>query len=375
MTRATARRQVKTEQQDAREDFSQHLLAWFDLHGRKHLPWQQQPTPYPIWVSEIMLQQTQVSSVIPYYQRFMSHFPDLESLATAPLDEVLRCWSGLGYYARARNLHKTAGIIQRNFHGRIPDDPATLQSLPGIGRSTAAAILALSTNQRHTILDGNVKRVLCRYHAVPGWPGQTVVSKHLWTLAEQHTPARRVADYTQAIMDLGATLCTRGKPRCADCPLGSDCQARQQDRVSDYPQPRPRRTLPHRSVAMLILHDQTSGSVLLEKRPPTGIWGGLWSLPEYPCASYDEQLLRQWCREQFLCEVNIQEHWPLLKHRFTHFQLNIQPLLIRCDGPPTAVMEDDQRLWYNVHQIHRQALATPARRLLEHFIAVQGELE
>ena len=205
------------------DKFSQRLLKWYDRHGRHDLPWQTRPTPYRVWVSEIMLQQTQVATVIPYYQRFVKRFPDIQSLTAAEMDEVLHHWSGLGYYARGRNLHKAAGIIMRENGGLFPQTLDEVMALPGIGRSTAAAILALSGNQRHAILDGNVKRSLCRFHGIEGYPGARAVEKRLWELAEAHTPDRRIADYTQAIMDLGATLCTRGKPACGDCPMRSDC--------------------------------------------------------------------------------------------------------------------------------------------------------
>ena len=232
-----------------------------------------------------MLQQTQVATVIPYYRRFMQAFPELHTLASAPLDRVLEHWSGLGYYSRARNLHKAAGIIADEHGGQFPDEFEQLMALPGIGRSTAGAILAQALDQRHAILDGNVKRVLCRYHAVDGWPGTTTVQKQLWQFAEQHTPDKRIADYTQAMMDLGATLCTRASPQCAQCPLQSDCEANVTDQVKQYPLPRPRKKLPVKAARLLILTDAASGSILLEKRPPTGIWGGLWSLPEAAVSS------------------------------------------------------------------------------------------
>ncbi|MCP4701168.1 MAG: A/G-specific adenine glycosylase, partial [Gammaproteobacteria bacterium] len=208
-------------------DFSARLLAWFDLHGRKDLPWQQNPAPYRVWVSEIMLQQTRVNTVIPYFQRFMRHFPDVRSLAAASQDEVLHLWTGLGYYARARNLHRAAQQVCAKYNGILPEELEKMMELAGIGRSTAGAILALAHGQRQSILDGNVKRVLCRYYAIEGRPGETATQRKLWTLAEQHTPLQRVAEYTQAIMDLGAALCTRNKPQCGDCPLAADCRAHQ----------------------------------------------------------------------------------------------------------------------------------------------------
>ena len=217
------------------------MIAWFAQHGRKDLPWQQDPTPYRVWVSEIMLQQTQVRTVIPYYQRFMQAFPDLRALAAAPLDQVLHHWSGLGYYARARNLHRAAQRIRDDHAGRFPEDIEVVMRLPGIGRSTAGAVLSLACGQRHAILDGNVKRVLARFHAVEGWPGKTAVLEQLWALAEAATPQRDVAAYNQAMMDLGATLCRRGTPECPSCPLQSDCRACKLGRQSEFPAPRPRR--------------------------------------------------------------------------------------------------------------------------------------
>ena len=353
-------------------DFSAALLAWFDRHGRKDLPWQVDPTPYRVWVSEIMLQQTQVATVIPYYQRFMASFPHVERLAAAPLDEVLQHWAGLGYYARARNLHRSARIIQQEHQGTFPDTLDGLQALPGIGRSTAAAILALSGGQRHAILDGNVKRVLSRFHAIDGWPGAPRVTRALWALAEGHTPRRRVADYTQAIMDLGATLCTRARPRCQDCPLAGGCQARLQNRVADYPAPRPRRDKPGKATTMLILTNG-AGEVLLEKRPPTGIWGGLWSLPEYPREAPDPEAVRAWCRQELGCEIEIRAQWPAVRHSFTHFHLTITPLLAHSLRRVSGIMEGERRVWYNVAQFQHRALAAPVKRLLEELHTRQGE--
>ncbi len=258
--------------------FSAALLDWYDHHGRRDLPWQSEPTPYRVWVSEIMLQQTQVSTVIPYYRRFMQSFPDVAALAAAGQDQVLHHWSGLGYYARARHLHAAAQRVVQS-GGAFPDTLEAVMALPGVGRSTAGAILALACAQRHPILDGNVKRVLARFHAVDGWPGQATVQKRLWQLAEMYTPHARVAHYTQAIMDLGATLCTRGRPDCGQCPVRSGCAAHGSSRQADYPAPRPARILPVRTVTMLLLGNQAS-ELLLERRPPTGIWGGLWSFPE-----------------------------------------------------------------------------------------------
>ena len=257
-------------------DFAQRLLAWYALHGRHDLPWQQDRSPYRVWVSEIMLQQTQVGTVIPYFQRFMEQFPTVVALADAPLDEVLHHWSGLGYYARARNLHKAAREICERHVGEFPRDARALEALPGIGRSTAAAILAQSFGLRHAILDGNVKRVLARYHAVEGWPGRTEVLARLWAYAEQHTPSEDVSHYTQAIMDLGATLCTRSRPLCLHCPVGAHCAARIQGQPTRYPGRKPKKDLPRRATRMLLIREPAEQAVLLLKRPPTGTGSDSW---------------------------------------------------------------------------------------------------
>lgn len=340
--------------------FQQRLLTWFATAGRKDLPWQQNPTPYRVWISEIMLQQTQVATVIPYYQRFMSRFADVTQLAKASQDEVLQHWSGLGYYARGRNLLKTANIIVNDYRGQFPTDRECLQQLPGIGRSTAAAILALSANQPQAILDGNVKRVLTRLHAIDGWPGTAAVQQQLWQLAEDYTPTQQAAAYTQAIMDLGATLCTRSKPRCHACPVASLCQAHRLQRTRDYPTSKPRRSLPLRTTTMLVLHNPQA-QILLERRPPSGIWGGLWSLPE--CEAVTDVDICQWAQEQLGCAINITHRADLVHHTFTHFKLAIRPVaaqLIR----PTTVMDEAQRVWYNFDQIESRGMATPVKRLL-----------
>ncbi len=259
--------------------FNSAVLAWFERHGRKDLPWQQGLSPFRVWVSEIMLQQTQVATVIPYYQRFMTRFPDLQSLATAPIDAVLHHWSGLGYYARARNLHKTAQMIQHQYQGVFPSSVASLCELPGIGRSTAGAICSIAYQQPAAILDGNVKRVLSRVHAFEGWPGNARVAKQLWEYAETYTPVERTGEYNQAMMDLGATLCLRSKPLCPACPVSQQCKAFQQGNQQDYPGKKPKRKQPVKQVQMLMIQNPR-GELLLQHRPPQGIWGGLWSFPE-----------------------------------------------------------------------------------------------
>lgn len=341
------------------DKFSQRVLDWFDAHGRKQLPWQENPTPYRVLISEIMLQQTQVATVIPYYQRFMERFPDLRRLADAELDEVLRLWAGLGYYARARHLHRTARILCERHGGTMPLDIAILQQLPGVGRSTAGAILALAAGQRQPILDGNVKRLLARFRAVEGWPGQSRVQTTLWEWAEHYTPVQRVADYTQAIMDLGAMICTPRRPRCLACPLADSCAAHAQGREIAYPEPKPRRELPVRATRMLLLRT-IGGEVLLERRPPVGVWGGLWSFPECPL----EADIAAWCQEQLGLTVVVKPPWGMIRHNFSHFQLDITPVPALVSGLIGMVMEGERFLWYNPSDPTDRGVATPVKRLL-----------
>ncbi|MFO1420188.1 MAG: A/G-specific adenine glycosylase [Candidatus Competibacteraceae bacterium] len=340
-------------------EFGRRVLEWFDAHGRKQLPWKENPTPYRVWVSEIMLQQTQVATVIPYYRRFMERFPDIPALADAEPDEVLRLWAGLGYYARARHLHQAARVLRDRHGGRVPLDIAAVRSLPGIGRSTAGAILTLSAGQRHPILDGNVKRLLARYAAVEGWPGQPRVQAMLWDLAERHLPAERVADYTQAIMDLGALICTPRRPRCEACPLAEGCVARARGRTGDYPAPKPRRELPVRATRMLLVRAEED-EVLLERRPPVGIWGGLWSFPECP----PEANVADWCRERLGLAVAVGQPWSVLRHSFSHFHLDITPVPVVVASSGGVVMEGERFVWYNTRQPDDRGVAAPVRRLL-----------
>jgi A/G-specific adenine glycosylase len=319
---------------------SSRLLAWFDAHGRHDLPWQRDRTPYSVWVSEIMLQQTQVGTVIPFYERFMQRFPTVAALAAAPLDDVLSHWAGLGYYARARNLWRAARIVAAEHGGELPAAFDELHALPGIGRSTAGAILAQAHNLRWPILDGNVKRVLARYHAVPGWPGSPAVANDLWRHAEAHTPHERVADYTQAIMDLGATLCARARPACTVCPLASDCAAARSGTQALYPAPRPKRERPQRHVAVLVVR-APDGRVLLERRPVRGIWGGLYSLPELPA----EDSPRGWCARMLGAAVAAERPLVTIEHSFTHFDLDLAPSLIELEAEPSAVMDRDDWHW------------------------------
>jgi len=342
--------------------FAARLLGWHARHGRHDLPWQKRRTPYRVWVSEIMLQQTQVATVIPYYARFMARFPTLRALADAPLDEVLHLWTGLGYYARARNLHKAAQLIRDRHAGRFPKDLATVQGLPGIGRSTAGAILALATDQRHPILDGNVKRVLTRHGAVAGWPGDKKVEARLWTLAEALTPRRRVAEYTQAIMDLGATLCARSQPRCGECPVAADCRARRLGSQKRFPASKPRKAMPVRSTRMLLL--LSGDSVFLERRPPAGIWGGLWGFPEI-AADADP---RDWVRARFGAAPRSVRARPTLRHTFSHFHLDIEPLEITLPSA-TAVHDGEANRWQALGKPARLGLAAPVKRLLDGLVS------
>jgi len=335
------------------------LLDWFDHYGRHDLPWQDPRDAYRVWVSEIMLQQTQVSTVIPYFTRFMQRFPTARALADAPLNEVLHHWTGLGYYARARNLHRAAQIIRDEHAAQFPLDYDTLIALPGIGRSTAGAILAQAFAQRHAILDGNVKRVLTRLHAIAGWPGEKMVENQLWQLAELHTPTQRIADYTQAIMDLGATVCRRSKPRCGECPLQSHCAAHAEGRVAEFPGKKPRKATPVRSTTMLVLLDPNGDGVLLEQRPPTGIWGGLWSFPECPSDSDPVQ----WSREQLQLQIQDLQTLPSLRHTFSHFHLDITPVLARAVS--AGIMDSPRHIWYNSSRSAARGFPAPVKRLLD----------
>ncbi len=350
--------------------FAARLLAWWDMHGRKDLPWQSQRTAYRVWVSEIMLQQTQVATVIGYFQRFTARFPDVESLAAASQDEVLHHWAGLGYYARGRNLHRAAQTICAQFNGELPPTPAELAALPGIGRSTANAIDALARDGRSPILDGNVKRVLARWGGINGWPGNSEVESRLWQISADVLPEARLADYTQAIMDLGATLCTRSKPDCTNCPLNTDCVAARTDQTTTLPTPRPKRDLPEREISMWVV--VCEGATLLQLRPPSGIWGGLWGFPESATvpaqAIHDRQTA---VLEQLGLARAIQEPptpLPTFTHAFTHFRLRIEPLLVQLPGciseQHSRLAEPDQFMWYRGGE-QRVGLSAVVTRVLE----------
>ncbi len=345
------------------QTFSARLLAWFKQHGRKDLPWQQNPTAYRVWVSEIMLQQTQVATVIPYFERFMARFPDVATLAAATQDEVLHYWAGLGYYARGRNLHKAAQVICEAHEGGFPKRLDEVVALPGIGRSTAGAILSLALKQHHPILDGNVKRVLARHGAVDGWPGAPAVEKILWQLALARTPKKSTAAYTQAIMDLGATVCRRSKPLCGECPLSADCMALAAALVDQLPTPKPRKKLPLRKGVLLVLKNEV-GELLLQRRPPAGIWGGLWCFPERPEAVADEAL-NEWCRKALGCDLTQVESGAVQRHTFSHYHFEVTPLYAHAEVVESVVMDDDSRLWYNPASIAALGLAAPVRRIIE----------
>jgi len=335
--------------------FPDRVLDWYDQHGRKDLPWQRAGA-YCVWVSEIMLQQTQVATVIPYYERFMQSFPEIKALADADIDAVLAHWSGLGYYARARNLHKAAIVVRDDHAGCFPEAFEDVVALPGIGKSTAGAILSLAFGARHPILDGNAKRVLARHEAIPGWPGKTSVANELWAIADRYTPGQRTAAYTQAIMDLGATLCGRTKPRCEACPVAADCLALEIGTIADYPGRKPKKDKPLQRTTMVLAVQ--GESLYLERRPPAGIWGGLWSLPEV-----NGDTVGDWCQERF--EGNgTQEKWGPLRHSFSHYDLDIHPVVVRVDKTSRKVADGDNSTWYRLDTVLPGGVATPVQKLI-----------
>ena len=341
------------------EQFSSAVLEWYDRNGRHDLPWQQDINPYRVWVSEIMLQQTQVSTVLNYFDRFMAALPTVQALAEAPEDEVLHLWTGLGYYTRARNLQKTAKIVMAEHGGEFPHDVEKLVELPGIGLSTAGAIASISMGLRAPILDGNVKRVLARYTAQEGYPGEPKVAKALWATAERLTPQTRVNHYTQAMMDLGATLCTRSKPSCLLCPLEKSCEAHMLGLEIRYPVPKPRKAVPQRATLMPLLANR-EGAILLYRRPSSGLWGGLWSLPQLDDLSDLNHLA-----DQHALHLGARRQLPALTHTFSHFQLAIDPWLVQVEQTAHHVAEADW-LWYNLATPPRLGLAAPVKKLLQH---------
>ncbi|MEX3965554.1 A/G-specific adenine glycosylase [Paraburkholderia sp. EG286B] len=347
--------------------FAPRLIAWQREHGRHDLPWQNTRDPYRIWLSEIMLQQTQVSTVIPYYARFLERFPTVEALAAAPDDDVMALWAGLGYYSRARNLHRCAQVVADTHGGKFPSTVEALAELPGIGRSTAAAIASFAFGARETILDGNVKRVLARVFGVEGFPGEKRVENAMWTLAETLVPGAEASDadvsaYTQGLMDLGATLCGRGKPDCARCPFADDCVAKTTGRQRELPAARPKKAVPTRRTWMLVLLD--GDAVMLEKRPPSGIWGGLWSLPE----AADEPALAERARDFGVTPEGAASSFALmpLAHTFTHFKLDIEPRVIELkrDAAPLEA-NDGQTAWVSLGNIDAYGVPAPVRKLLD----------
>lgn len=343
----------------AHSDFSARLIAWQKIHGRHDLPWQNTRDPYAIWVSEIMLQQTQVTAVIAYYARFMQRFPSIQALAQATQEEVLQYWSGLGYYSRARNLHNAAQTVMDEHGGKFPENFEHIQTLSGIGRSTAAAIASFAFNQIQTILDGNVKRVLTRHFLIEGWPGTPKIEKQLWQLAESLLPSQDMVAYTQGLMDLGATICSRSKPKCELCPLNKTCGAFAQDRTKELPTSKPKKAIPQKQTTMLLM--LFGNEVLLEKRPPSGIWGGLWSLPEISMQDIPSEIALR--RYGLLTEA--EEPLPAIQHIFTHFKLEITPQPLTLSSKPLQVNTPNM-IWMPIEDAIGAALPTPVRNILLH---------
>lgn len=345
------------------DGFAARLLAWFDRHGRHDLPWQTPRTPYRVWLSEVMLQQTQVATVVPYFQRFVARFPTLADLAVGSTDDVMAHWAGLGYYARARNLHTAAKRCMELHGGDLPQEFDALHALPGIGRSTAGAILAQAWGKRFAILDGNVKRVLARQHGIQGWPGAPATEKQLWSLAEAHVagvPEGRMADYTQAQMDFGATQCTRSTPACLTCPLTGSCAALREGQVEALPTPRPGKALPEREALALVL-ENARGELLLQRRPPTGIWASLWTLPQ----ADTEAQLREWFADEMHGDYDAAEAMPAIVHAFSHYRLHLQPLRLRKVASRAGVRDNADLRWIGRAELASLGLPAPIRRLLE----------
>ena len=337
--------------------FASRMVAWQRRHGRHDLPWQQSRDPYRIWLSEIMLQQTQVATVLPYYERFLAAFTDVRSLAAAPIGRVLELWAGLGYYRRAHHVHAAARTVVDRHGGSFPRTLVELAALPGVGRSTAAAIAAFAFGVRAAILDGNVKRVLARHRGIAGFPGEAAVEKQLWTVAEGLLPARSIENYTQGLMDLGATVCTRSAPRCDACPVAGDCVARAQGRVDRLPSPRPRKSVPKRELKVLLI--ERAGELLFERRPATGIWSGLWSLPELPVDADVAEALRR-C---FGIDAGAIDALAPVVHGFTHFTLTLHPLRIAVrHWRPRA--ESPECVWLGRDDAMSAALPAPIKRLV-----------
>ncbi|NDV90338.1 A/G-specific adenine glycosylase [Alteromonas sp. 345S023] len=338
--------------------FAQRVLQWYDEHGRKHLPWQQDITPYKVWVSEIMLQQTQVATVIPYFERFMQSFPNVEALANAPQDEVLHHWTGLGYYARARNLHKAAKQIVSVHNKEFPTSIEDVVALPGIGRSTAGAILSIACHQKHAILDGNVKRVLARYYAIDGWPGKKTVENALWTVAEKNTPAQRCHHYTQVMMDLGAMICTRTKPKCDECPLQQDCIAYAQGEQSKYPGKKPKKTLPEKQTLLIV--PVFNKQVYLEQRPQSGLWGGLYGFVE----ASDIKAAKSELAKRGIAAGTFTKHAEF-RHTFSHFHLDITPVLAVVNSAQRLQVAETNAQWFVFDEPIEVGLAAPTKKIIQ----------
>jgi len=359
------KRLIESPQSEHDPEFSERLIAWQRQHGRHQLPWQQTRDAYRIWLSEIMLQQTQVTTVVPYYHSFLQHFPDVGALAAAPVEQVMSLWAGLGYYTRTRNLHRCAHLVVQQHGGKFPADVDLLAALPGIGQSTAAAIAAFAFGKRAAILDGNVKRVLCRVFGIEGFPAQAAVERQLWQCAERLLPARDIESYTQGLMDLGATVCTRTRPDCARCPMQTRCVAYQSNRTSTLPTPRPKKITPERRTVMLwVMHEN---QLLLEQRPPSGIWGGLQSLPELERLGGNHDAADVYSEARMaladIGEIETIHELPAFSHAFTHFRLHIKPIKIhlahRYDVAAQAAYQ-----WRSIDALATAALPTPVRKLL-----------
>lgn len=338
--------------------FAERVLEWQGLHGRHGLPWQGRRDAYRIWLSEVMLQQTQVATVIPYYERFLAHFPDVAALAAAPAETVMSLWAGLGYYSRARNLHACAKLVVERHGGRFPQTQAELAELPGIGRSTAAAIAAFAFGERAAILDGNVKRVFARHFGIAGWPGAGPVEKALWLRASQELPERGIEAYTQGLMDLGALICTRSRPRCPTCPVAASCVALREDRIAELPSPRPPKARPIRHLTVAILLD--ADKVWIEPRGARGIWGGLYSLPEF-AADLDEAGFSEAVRREFGLVTRSHRALTELTHDFTHYRLVMQPWFARVEA---GTLAQARGKWMALSEVEGAALPAPIKRLL-----------
>jgi A/G-specific adenine glycosylase len=337
--------------------FSDAVLAWYDQFGRKTLPWQQPKSSYHVWLSEVMLQQTQVATVIPYFQRFIQHFPTITDLAKANIDDVLHLWTGLGYYARARNLHKAAQQILQQHGGIFPTTFADVAALPGIGRSTAGAILSLSQNQHFPILDGNVKRVLTRYFAIEGWPGSKSIENKLWQLSEKVTPVNGVEKFNQAMMDIGAMICTRTKPKCSLCPIANHCLAYANQSWAQYPTKKPKKVIPEKTAYFLILQDKQT--VWLEQRAPMGIWGGLYCFPQFDTL----QQIDEWLNKYKIKQTDHYQQLTAFRHTFSHFHLDIVPILVKVNSQG-CILKDENGYWYDMHNPPKIGLATPIKNLV-----------